>query len=149
MEQVKIKKGSVPLSVSVFDLDYFLAPSGREFYELTEEEQHSILNYIGIDTAVELEVIEVLHRTKTKPPSEPHFGKLITGVERIDEEWMLSGKCSLENRMSRHVASGHNLEMIRMSSQSNFTDEMINHMKTKRKRPEATVEKGSDDTEAR
>lgn len=132
METIKQKKGSVPLSISIYDLDYCLASVGVTFESLLSHEQDAILYYLGIDMQVPLEVFECLHRTKFKPGNEPHYGTLITGVERVDAQWFWSGKASLENRINRHTNSGFSTELRIMSATSNFTADICEHVQQKR-----------------
>lgn len=132
MEQIKTKKGSVPLSISVYDLDHCLAASGTTFEELNESQKAEILFYLGVDTRVPIELYPCIHRTRFKPNNEPHEGVLLTGVERVDDEWFWSGKASLENRINRHSASGFNTELRIMSATSNFTADICEHVQNKK-----------------
>lgn len=93
------------------------------------EEQNEILKFIGFDIQVDAEWYPCLHRTKFKPNNEPHEGILITGVERVDREWMLFGKPSMENRINQHSGTGFNTELLIMSAQSNFTADICNHVR--------------------
>lgn len=129
MEQtIRVKKGSVPISISRYDLDVCLMPVGKKFVELDDHERESILYYLGVDTRVEIEEFECLHRAKFSPNNEPVEGVLLTGVERVDEAWFLSGKATLENRINRNSCSGFNTELRMMSAQSNFTADIVNHI---------------------
>lgn len=132
MEQIKQKKGSVPRSISLFDLDACLAIVGKRFAELDKVEQDSILFYLGMDVKADMEWFPCLHRTQFKPNNEPHDGILITGVERVDDEWFWGGKATLENRINRHAGSGFSTELRIMSATSNFTADICEHVQNKR-----------------
>lgn len=132
MEQIKQKKGSVPKSISVYDLDVCLEVVGKRFEELDKADQDEILFYLGMDVKADMEWYPCLHRTQFKPNNEPNTGILITGVERVDDEWFWGGKASLENRINRHAGSGFNTELRIMSATSNFTADICDHVQNKR-----------------
>lgn len=131
MEQ-KTKKGSVPLSLSLYDLDHCLKDAGLTFSELPSDKQAEILFYLGMDTRSDIEWYSCIHRTKFKPNNEPYEGYLITGVERVDDEWFWSGKASLDNRIARHSKSGMSYELRIMSATSTFTADICDHVKEKK-----------------
>lgn len=128
MEQIKRKKGSVPISISLFDLNYCLSGTGLVFEELDHAQQCEVFHYLGVDVYSDIEQFECLHRTKFNTNNEPWFGVLFTGVERVDEEWFWTGKASLENRINRHAGSGFNVELRMMSATSNFTADICEHI---------------------
>lgn len=133
MGQIK-KRGSVPLSLSLYDLNHCLRGTGLTFEGLPEEKQNEILFYLGMDIGSCVEWFPCIHRTKFKPNNEPEEGILLTGVERVDSVWFLTGKASLENRINRHASSGFNIELRVMSATSNFTADIVDHIANKRDR---------------
>lgn len=123
----------VPLIVSKYDLNYCLEKgnTGLTVDDLSEETIKEIFYSIGMMTDNEIELQDVLHRPRFIENNSVWKGVRYFGWEREDDEWLNSGKASLEIRIRKYAAtdSGHYAELKRMSAESNFTAEYIDSLK--------------------
>lgn len=141
----KKKIPKVPLIVSTYDIDYVLEKgnTGLTFSSLYGEfsgdgisdELIEILYSIGMAVEHDMEIQEVLHRPRWSPNNMPWKGRRLFGWEREDEEWLNSGRASLEVRIRKYAEkdSSQYAELKRMSAESNFTAEYIESLKRNKK----------------
>lgn len=117
----------VPMSVSFYDLNYFLAKEGLTVEDCTEEQIKEILFFLGMETEG-YEVEEVLHRPLYTPNNSPWKGKRYIGWERRDKEWLYSKKSSIENVIACNDDVEHVQDLMNMSRISNNTLEIAKHI---------------------
>ena len=105
-------KKKMPMAVSYYDLNHFLAKAGKVVEDLTKQELEEVLYYIGMERGPK-QVEEVLHRP-VHGNKMPWKGKRILGYERQDKEWMRKGT-SLENVIHTQNDVEHKKDLIVMS----------------------------------
>jgi hypothetical protein len=122
----------IPIQLSHYDVQYVLEKSGdtRKLEDLDSDELNQALYSIGFNITG-LIVDECLHRPIFSPNNEPWYGKRYLANERQDKEWLRSGKASLENTINSNPDTDHRRDLIVMSTQSNNTLEIIEHMEHK------------------
>ena len=94
-----------------------------------KKEVDNLLWQYGFDTKTGVEYIDCLHRPLTAETNEPVKGILVTGYERIDPEWLASEHCSFEAKLEACEDYGLRDELLAMNKQSNFTDNIISHIR--------------------
>lgn len=117
----------VPMSISHYDLNFFLQNESLTVEDLSDVQLKDVLDFLGMNFSA-FEVEEVLHRPRYSPNNEPWFGKRIVGWERQDKEWLLSKKSSIENVIASQTDGGHAAELMRMSCQNGHTAVMVGHL---------------------
>ena len=129
--------------LSSYDLEKILeshgTPSGWSLLE--------VLWSLGFDTQ-NYEITEqyAYHRPVLAKTSEPWYGKRWIGMERKDAEWVNSKYSSLDVRVATAGFSDLGDVVGVMGRQSNFTGDLLDHMKNKRDvNTSKEVEKGEND----
>ena len=129
--------------LSSYDLEKILeshgTPSGWSLLE--------VLWSLGFDTQ-NYEITEqyAYHRPVLAKTSEPWYGKRWIGMERKDAEWVNSKYSSLDVRVATAGFSDLGDVVGVMGKQSNFTGDLLDHMKNKRDvNTSKEVEKGEND----
>lgn len=117
----------IPMSVSYYDLNYFLAKEGLTVEDCTKEQIEEILFFLGMEKE-RYETEEVLHRPLYSPNNEPWKGKRFIGWERRDKEWLFSKKSSIENVIACNDDVEHVQDLMNMSRLSNNTLEIAQHI---------------------
>lgn len=115
--------------LSAYDLDKFLQPSTiPDDAELLE-----LLWAFGFDTR-NFEVIEqhAYHRPVFALSYAPQYGRRWIGLERKDDQWVDSKYSSLDVRVATAGFSDLGNVIGVMAKQSNFTGDLLDHMKNKR-----------------
>lgn len=117
----------IPMSVSYYDLNYFLGKEGLTIEDCTKEQIEEILFFLGMEKE-RYETEEVLHRPLYYPNNEPWMGKRFIGWERQDKEWLYSKKSSIENVIACNDDVEHVQDLMNMSRLSNNTLEIAQHI---------------------
>lgn len=122
--------------ISVTDLISF-PDSKKIVLEGDEDKFAELLHDIGFDIEKGYEFEECLHRPMVFKgvDKQPIMGWRIVGTERRDNQWMMSGYASMENRLEKVGEKDVSLlkDMLDMSKQTNFTAMMIDDMKNNSK----------------
>lgn len=87
MKYKKQAKNTISRNISESDLQVF------KEYDNTVASRNKLLYKLGVDTSMNIEVIECQHRNLQGKVVE---GKLFMGFERLDREWVKSGHASTE-----------------------------------------------------
>ena len=87
MKYKKQGKNNISRNISESDLQVF------KEYDNTVASRNKLLYKLGVDTALHIEVIECQHRNLQDKVVD---GKLFMCFERLDKEWVKSGRASLE-----------------------------------------------------
>lgn len=117
----------IPMSVSYYDLNYFLGKEGLTVEDCTKEQIEEILFFLGMEKE-HYETEQVLHRPLYSPNNEPWMGKRFIGWERQDKEWLFSKKSSIENVIACNDDVEHVQDLMNMSRLSNNTLEIAQHI---------------------
>ena len=114
--------------LSSYDLEKVLESHGT----LTGNSLLEVLWSLGFDTQ-NYEITEqyAYHRPVLAKTSEPWYGKRWIGMERKDAEWVNSKYSSLDVRVATAGFSDLGDIVGVMGKQSNFTADLITHMKNK------------------
>lgn len=126
----------IPMSVSYYDLNYFLAKEGLTVEDCTKEQIEEILFFLGMEKE-RYETEEVLHRPLYSLNNEPWKGKRFIGRERQDKEWLFSKKSSIENVIACNDDVEHVQDLMNMSRLSNNTLEIAQHIEKHAEKQEA------------
>lgn len=115
--------------ISSYDLDKVLQPEATP----SGEELLDMLWGLGVDVK-NFEVVEqyAYHRPLLAKSYEPWYGKRWIGMERKDAEWVNSKYSSLDVRVATAGFSDLGNVIGVMAKQSNFTGDLLDHMKNKR-----------------
>ena len=106
MKYKKQVKNTISRNISESDLQTF------DWYDGTITVRNQLLYKLGVDTSMNVEVMECQHRNLQGKVVE---GKLFMGLERLDREWCKSGFASLE----AFVAYGGDETMAREVNEMN------------------------------
>jgi len=87
MKYKKQAKNTISRNISESDLQVF------KEYDNTVASRNKLLYKLGVDTSMNIEVIECQHRNLQGKVTE---GKLFMAFERLDREWVKSGHASTE-----------------------------------------------------
>lgn len=126
----------IPMSVSYYDLNYFLGKEGLTVEDCTKEQIEEILFFLGMEKE-RYETEEVLHRPLYSLNNEPWKGKRFIGWERQDKEWLFSKKSSIENVIACNDDVEHVQDLMNMSRLSNNTLEIAQHIEKHAEKQEA------------
>lgn len=126
----------IPMSVSYYDLNYFLGKEGLTVEDCTKEQIEEILFFLGMEKE-RYETEEVLHRPLYSLNNEPWKGKRFIGRERQDKEWLFSKKSSIENVIACNDDVEHVQDLMNMSRLSNNTLEIAQHIEKHAEKQEA------------
>jgi hypothetical protein len=110
--------------------DLLSFPESKEILmDGNETRLYGLLYDIGFDINKEVEYQNCLHRPMIH--NLPVEGVRIFGTERTDKEWMKSTYCTMENKLEQTGMKDVALlrEMLNMMKVSNFTSEIIDHIK--------------------
>ena len=94
-----------------------------------KQEVDNLLWQYGFDTKAGVQYLECLHRPLTADTNEPVKGILITGFERDDQEWLSGEFASFEAKLDACEDYELRDELLAMNKQSNFTDNIISHIR--------------------
>lgn len=117
----------VPISVSMFDIEYVINTAGKSLEDFSQEEINNALHEIGFQVQ-HIEIEECLHRPFFSPNNEPWKGKRFVSFERQDTEWLRSGKATLENIIYANEDETHKLDLLMMSQRATPTADIIDHI---------------------
>ena len=132
--------------LSSYDLEKVLESQGT----LTVDSLLEVLWSLGFDTQ-NYEITEqyAYHRPVLAKTSEPWYGKRWIGMERKDAEWVNSKYSSLDVRVATAGFSDLGDVVGVMGRQSNFTGDLLDHMKNKRDvNTDREIEKGENDQDS-
>jgi len=87
MKYKKQNRNSISRNISESDLELF------KEYDGSVAVRNQLLYKLGVDTLMNIEVIECQHRNLQGKVTE---GKLFMAFERLDREWVKSGHASIE-----------------------------------------------------
>lgn len=120
---------AVTRHLSAYDLEKFLQPNPIP----DDQELLWLLWEMGFDTK-NFEVIEqyAYHRPVTALSNNPQYGRRWFGMERKDDQWVNSKYSSLDVRVATAGFSDLGSVIGMMARQSNFTGDLLDHMKNKR-----------------
>jgi len=106
MKYKKQAKNTISRNISESDLQVF------KEYDNTVASRNKLLYKLGVDTSMNIEVIECQHRNLQGKVTE---GKLFMCFERLDRGWIKSGNASIE----AFVAYGGDETMAREVNEMN------------------------------
>lgn len=87
MKYKKQNRNTISRNISESDLQVF------KEYDNTVASRNKLLYKLGVDTSLNIEVIECQHRNLQGKVVD---GRLFMGFERLDREWVKSGHASIE-----------------------------------------------------
>lgn len=104
---------SVQRAVSVFDLAK--VPGAVKIIQGGDtEEINNLLWQYGFDIFAGYEFEECFHRPLTNKDNTPVFGVRVSGVERLDDEWIGGGNATWEAKVAAIKDSGLRAELMSM-----------------------------------
>lgn len=122
---------SVSKSVSAYDLHKALNLGKDD--QIKDDVLLLYLWELGIDVENFAVVEQVIwHRPLSAPTNSPIYATRWIGQERTDKEWIDSGFASKEARLATANFSDLATEIEKLGRQSNFTAEIVQHMKDKK-----------------